>query len=115
MAAERILRHGGCAIGLALTLAIGACRDADRNLVDDPTIAAGVRHELIGNSELARYPIIVDVMGGKVTLEGRVDRSDQRETAEMLAKKVDGVESVSNRILVASSQAEPSSEENRSE
>jgi osmotically-inducible protein OsmY len=94
------------AFGLALALATGSCRNAEKSTVDDASIAASVRHEITKDSELAGYPITVDVMRGNVTLEGRVDRSGQREAAEMLARNVEGVESVSNRILVASNQSE---------
>ncbi len=102
MTAERIARYAACFFGVALALGTAGCGNADKRLLDDASIAAGVRHQLIQNSELAGYPITVDVMRGDVTLEGRVDRSDQRDAAETLARKVDGVESVSNRILVAS-------------
>ncbi len=102
MDAGRLFHHGACALSLALLLATGSCRNAENRPVDDASIAAGVRHGLIGNSELARYPIAVDVVSGNVTLEGRVDRAEQREEAEMIARDVDGVEGVSNRILVAS-------------
>jgi hypothetical protein len=103
--AGRIFHHAAFALSFVLVLAAESCRNAEKSPVNDASIAAGVRHELIANSELARYPIAVDVVAGRVTLEGRVDRAEQREEAEMMARGVDGVEGVSNRILVASTPA----------
>jgi osmotically-inducible protein OsmY len=109
MTATTIRRALACALSLAWVLATSGCSStADKTAVNDAAIASGVRNQLIKDSELSGYPITVDVAQGNVTLRGQVDRSGQRETAEKLAKGVDGVESVSNRIFVASAQPESS-------
>ena len=106
MTARGVMRNLAWAIGLALLLGFGCSSPTDKNAVSDAVIASGVRNQLVGDSELAGYPITVDVVKGNVTLRGQVDRSGQRESAERLARAVDGVESVSNRIFVASAQTE---------
>ncbi len=109
MTARGISRALACALSLAWVLGTSGCSStADKSAVNDAVIASGVREQLIKHSELAGYPITVDVVQGNVTLRGQVDRSGQREAAERLAKGVDGVESVSNRIFVASARTESS-------
>jgi osmotically-inducible protein OsmY len=109
MPAKRIHWALASALSLGWVLAASGCSStADKTIVNDAVIASGVRDRLIKDSELSGYPITVDVVEGNVTLRGQVDRSGQRENAEWLARGVDGVESVSNRIFVASAQTESS-------
>jgi hypothetical protein len=97
------MKAKGTCIGLVFVLALASASAGCHTVTkDDASIAAGVRHKLTESTELAGYPIVVASTSGNVVLEGRVDRSEQREDAEMLAKRVDGVESVSNQIYVAS-------------
>jgi osmotically-inducible protein OsmY len=106
MTAKRLIGDVACALGLTLMLGSGGCSGTpDKNTVNDAAIASGVRDQLVRDSELSGYPITVDVVQGNVTLRGQVDRSGQREAAEKLARAVDGVESVSNRIFVASTES----------
>jgi osmotically-inducible protein OsmY len=60
-----------------------------------------IRATLAGNSELDAGGIIVQVSGGKVTLSGKVAERLEKRLAEALAKTVDGVTDVDNRLEVA--------------
>jgi len=107
MTAKGLSRVLVCVLSLAWVLGTSGCSStADKGAVNDAVIASGVRNQLIKDSELSGYPITVDVVQGNVTLRGQVERSGQRETAERLARGVDGVETVSNRIFVPSGQSE---------
>jgi len=107
MTAKGLSRALACVLSLAWILGASGCSStADKSAVNDAVIASGVRDQLIKDSELSGYPITVDVVQGNVTLRGQVDRSGQRENAERLARGVDGVETVSNRIFVASTLTE---------
>ena len=65
----------------------------------DPEIA----HDAV--LELQRWPsvprtVIVTVRDGFLTLEGRVERNDQRTDAESAVRHIDGVKEVSNAIVI---------------
>src|SRR6516165_1166127 len=105
MTAKGLSRVLACVLSLAWILGTSGCSStADKSATNDAVIASGVRNQLVKDSELSGYPIMIDVVQGNVTLQGQVARSDQRDNAEKLARGVDGVETVSNRIFVSSDQ-----------
>jgi osmotically-inducible protein OsmY len=106
MTAKGLSRALACVLSLACVLGTSGCSSstADKSATNDAVIASGVRNQLVKDSELSGYPIMIDVVQGNVTLQGQVARSDQRDNAEKLARGVDGVETVSNRIFVSSDQ-----------
>ncbi len=84
---------------LFLTLLAGAY-GAGKPASDD-FIADTIMQKLAADTEVKGGNIKVDVKAGVVTLEGRVEEEKQKSKAEKLAKKVDGVKSVTNKLQVA--------------
>jgi hyperosmotically inducible periplasmic protein len=66
----------------------------------DSATTAAVRDRLEGDSMLGRYRLGVETWEGRVTLSGAVDTYSARSRAASLARQVDGVASVNNRITV---------------
>jgi osmotically-inducible protein OsmY len=66
----------------------------------DPEIARDVLHELESHISIPKGAIQITVKNGIVTLEGSVDWQYQKDLAESAVKKLRGVTSVINRILV---------------
>jgi hyperosmotically inducible periplasmic protein len=68
--------------------------------IDDASITALVKTTLGGDTGLVR--VDVDTHRGVVSLNGLVEYADQRERAEELARRVDGVKSVINNLAIIS-------------
>lgn len=68
--------------------------------VDDATITAKVKSQLIADPEVSALNVNVTTFKGQVQLSGYVDNSNQRTRAEQIARKVEGVKSVSNDLIV---------------
>lgn len=66
----------------------------------DSRTTAAVRERLAADSVLGRYRLGVEAREGRVTLQGAVDTYAARSRAAALARQVDGVVSVNNRIRV---------------
>jgi len=67
---------------------------------DDDRIIDQVRLKLANDPEVGRSSIEVEVHDGAVTLRGKVKKEKLRSKAEHLAKKVKGVKTVSNQLIV---------------
>ena len=66
----------------------------------DDEIYNEVRQKLANNSIVKGGAIDVDVKNGAVTLRGKVARDQQKKKAAKVAKKVKGVTSVTNDLVV---------------
>lgn len=66
----------------------------------DSGTTAAVRERLGADPTLSRYRLGVETREGHVTLTGTVDTYAARSRAAALARQVDGVASVNNRIRV---------------
>lgn len=66
----------------------------------DARITAEVNAKLAADAELSALRIDVDTEGGHVVLDGEAPDGSARERAEALARAVDGVLSVDNRLSV---------------
>jgi osmotically-inducible protein OsmY len=112
------LRVYGCAAALSW-LAVAGCdrtpgTDQDRTAADntaattaddrhsDPLITARIQAKYFTSSDVKAHRIDVDTRNGLVTLEGTVDSEAQREAAASIARTVDGVARVENKLLVRS-------------
>lgn len=84
---------------LFLTLLTGAY--AASKPVSDDFISDTIRQKLAADSVVKGGSIQVDVKDGVVTLKGRVEEDKQKERAEKLAKKTDGVKNVVNQLQIA--------------
>lgn len=117
-------------IGSALALTLSACdrspeqrstapggdtaasRPADRpqGMVDktqaiasDATITAKVKSKFVADDHLKAHEINVDTKNGVVTLSGSVQDPAAKDRATQVAREVEGVASVDNRLVVRSS------------
>jgi|SRR6185312_14478238 len=82
-----------------LTLA-GASVAANKPVTDDYLIDS-IRSKLAADQVVKGGAINVDVKAGVVTLSGTVEEDKQKNKAEKIAKKVNGVKSVVNEIKIA--------------
>lgn len=92
-------------IGLLLVFTLAGCqamtgKTAGRN-VDDATITGSVKASLVADKASNFTRIDVDTNRGVVYLNGVVPNENQKERAERLAKRVDGVTKVVNNLQVS--------------
>jgi len=73
---------------------------ADKPPLDDGGISTKVQLKLAEDTTVKGGGLTVDVKDGVVTLGGKVEKASQKSKAEKLAKKVAGVKSVVNNIVV---------------
>lgn len=79
----------------------GAKRDFSQ-FVDDVSITASIKTELLANGEIKGLKIDVDTLNSRVTLSGTVETEAQKQLAESIARKRQGVTEVVNNIRVNS-------------
>lgn len=84
---------------------MGKAGDATRSAVDkagdtmgDAALTAKVKTALLADSDVKGLKIDVDTKDGVVTLSGEIDQKANVEKAETIAKGIDGVKSVDNRL-----------------
>lgn len=96
-------------VGLAVCLLVaaplvtGCATDTQRTAgqsVDDATITAKVKSQLLADPDVSALNVNVTTFKGQVQLSGYVENANQRSKAEQLAKNVTGVKSVSNDLIV---------------
>lgn len=68
--------------------------------VDDATLLAKIKTNLLRSSEVEGLDVNVDVRDGVVTLSGTADTQTEKANAERIAKTSDGVKRVDNRIII---------------
>jgi hyperosmotically inducible protein len=69
--------------------------------VDDATITASVKSQLVADKASNFLRVDVDTNRGVVYLNGIVDSPEQKKRAEDLARRVNGVSNVVNNLQVA--------------
>jgi osmotically-inducible protein OsmY len=72
--------------------------------MDDTEITARVKAAIFAEPGLETLQISVDTVGGVVSLSGSVDSPANSDRAAALAKAVDGVQSVDNRLVAMANQ-----------
>jgi osmotically-inducible protein OsmY len=86
---------------LTLTLAVSESgASAIQKPVSDDSIHDQVLMRLAGDAEVKGGVIDVQVENGVVTLKGKVETAKQKTKAEHIARKVKGVKSVVNQLVV---------------
>jgi hyperosmotically inducible protein len=99
------LKHASRAVlGLALfsSLAVGAT-DTTKSagtMVDDAVVTTRVKAALVGDPATKARNIDVETSRGVVQLSGFVDSATEKSRATTLARQVDGVKSVENKLDV---------------
>src|ERR1700722_19346063 len=99
-------------LGLLTTAAVGSftgCAGTQNQrstgqYIDDKTLQHQVRDALSDNAEYKFDNVNVDVYRGTVQLSGFVQTSDQKSQAKDIAKNVQGVSTVENKITVKSNE-----------
>lgn len=92
-------------VAFAIGVAVPACtvvegRQSASDYSDDVAVATKVRTAIVGDSQLKLRQIDVNVMNNVVQLSGFVDSASEKTHAGDVARKVDGVRSVKNDIVV---------------
>jgi osmotically-inducible protein OsmY len=91
-AAVALLSATGCAVSRGQETA-GA-------YIDDTGITAQVKARFIDNTDVAASSIGVETLNGTVMLTGFAKNTREKDTAEKIARNVNGVRSVRNEIVV---------------
>jgi hyperosmotically inducible periplasmic protein len=71
--------------------------------VEDATLTAEVKTKLLANEQTDGLDINVDTVRNAVTLSGTVDSSAEKDLAGEIARQVEGVADVSNKLMVSES------------
>lgn len=103
------LKRRTAAVVVTAALCAPAFAAGDRSVsekFDDAWIDGSVETALLLNTHLNSFKIDTDVRNGVVTLTGTVDSDIDRDLAGEIAKGVDGVQQVDNRLVVG--KTEPS-------
>jgi osmotically-inducible protein OsmY len=93
-----IIKRLGLSLVVFLSLLLTAY--AASKPVTDDFISDTVRQKLAADSLVKGGAIDVEVKEGNVTLKGKVQEQKQKEKAERIAKKVNGVKTVVNEIKI---------------
>lgn len=87
-----ILSTTGCAV-MRDQQTVGA-------FVDDSTITTQVKSRMLADKDVSGTAISVETLNGTVVLSGFAKSSLERNTADRIAKGVNGVKSVKNDVVV---------------
>lgn len=86
---------------LALLLTLISTALAASKPVSDDFLSDTIRSKLAADQVVKGGAIEVDVKDGAVTLKGKVEEPKQKSKAEKIAKKVSGVKSVDNQLVIS--------------
>lgn len=92
MTAIALLTASGCAVTRGQET-VGA-------YVDDATMTTQIKSRFVENKEVDAVSIHVETLNGTVLLSGFAKNATEKMTAENIARKVNGVRSVRNEIVV---------------
>jgi hyperosmotically inducible protein len=83
-------------------LPAGAERHVERagEVLDDISVSAKVKAALVGARDLPALSINVDTAQNVVTLTGLVQSQDESDRAERIARAVEGVKEVHNKLTI---------------
>ncbi|ATQ73622.1 transporter [Massilia violaceinigra] len=99
--AERLTRTlSGFALLALVACAPTAQRESAGEFIDDTVITGKVKAALVADPELKATQINVETFKGTVQLSGFVSAPDHVPKAVALTRKIDGVKSVKNDIIV---------------
>ena len=92
VAAVALLTSTGCAVTRGQE-SVGA-------YVDDTAITTAIKARFVENKDVDASSISVETMKGTVMLSGFAKSMTEKNTAEVLARKINGVTMVKNEIVV---------------
>ena len=103
---DKVNQSGGSANnGTALASPSDASRSEDAKTdagFNDLVLAAKVKSRILKDASLRSSDIYVDAQGGTVVLTGSVDNKQDADRAVEVARSVDDVQSVENKLAVRS-------------
>jgi len=67
---------------------------------DDAMLTARIKARMTADGRVSPSRVDVDTLNGDVTLRGETPTQEEKDAAEEIARKVEGVRSVSNQIIV---------------
>jgi len=92
------------ATALALLTAAGCAvtrgQETTGAYIDDSVITTQVKSRMVENKEVDAAAISVETLNGTVMLSGFAKSATEKNTAEAIARKVNGVKSVKNEIAI---------------
>jgi osmotically-inducible protein OsmY len=112
-AAARIGRFVSIVALVAVPAVPGLTEAGDAGGLEDAVITAKVKTAILLNRHLDSFRINVETDGGVVTLKGLVRDAPLKELAEEIARTVDGVERVENRLRIDRDGEDPPPPEDR--
>ncbi len=68
--------------------------------IDDATITTQIKSRMLSNPDVAGTSISVETLNGTVMLSGFAKSALEKNTAERIARDVNGVKSVKNEITI---------------
>src|SRR5215510_14624311 len=68
--------------------------------LDDAMLTARIKTRMTADGRISPTRVNVDTLNGDVTLKGEVPTQEEKDAAEEVARKVEGVRNVSNQITV---------------
>ena len=87
-----VLTTAGCAVSRG--------QQSSGAYIDDATITTQVKARMLSSPDVAGTSISVETLNGTVMLSGFAKSAGERDTAERIARDVNGVRSVRNEIAV---------------
>ncbi len=90
--AAAVLTTAGCAVSRG--------QQTTGAYIDDATITSQVKSRMLDNPDVAGTSISVETLNGTVMLSGFAKNTVEKDTAERIARDVNGVKTVKNQIVV---------------
>ena len=100
---------------LAAACASTPTQESTGGYVDDSTITAKIKTNLVQDAKVSATDVHVKTYKGVVDLSGFVDSQSQISQAGIVAAQVSGVKSVHNNLIVKGTVAPPTAAEKRAE
>ncbi len=100
-----------CMAGCAST----PTRESTGGYIDDSTITAKIKADLLQDNKLSASDVHVKTYKGVVDLSGFVNRETDISEAGIVAERVSGVRSVHNNLIVKGAMALPTAVEKRTD
>lgn len=91
----------GLLLTLLLALGLSTAHAKKQEPITDDRLHDQVLMKLAGDIDVRGGAIDVEVHNGVVTLKGKVEKEKQRARAEHLVKKIKGVTSVENQLILS--------------
>src|SRR5262245_51639036 len=91
------IARGVALLMITFSISIAACTERQ---VNDAMLTARIKARMTADGRISPSRVDVDTLNGDVTLRGETPTQEEKDAAEEVARKVEGVRSVSNQIIV---------------